>query len=204
MNRPVASKRHKLVGKLLGEIDFTKNMRCEEEVKVSTLVPDFPDNRKRIDWFVKDLKLVIEVHGEQHYKPVAFGNRPNAKGEFAKQVEHDIAKQAALENAGYFFLEIPYWDKLSADYLRDAILGCVGDGDELHPDICTGEHKLRVHPWASRSSRETDSKKSNWGKSRPIQSRGFRKNPFPKQKDPPLREWQQALLNLEKECDDQD
>ena len=197
----MSSKRHRLVGKLLSEIGFTKGMRREEEVRVSTLVPSFPDNRKRIDWFVKDLKLVTEVHGEQHYKPVAFGNRPNAKGEFAKQVAHDIAKQAALENAGYLFLEIPYWDKITIDYLRGAILDCVehvqiSAAPDLHDEPVKAS-KLRSRPLPSRD--EPTYTKSNWGKARPMQSRGFQKKPS--EITTPLAEWEQALLDLQENND---
>ena len=83
-----SSKRHKLVGELLQASKHFSHMRIAEEVSVSELVPDFPDNRKKVDWFIKDLRLVIEVHGEQHYQPVAFGGR-NAKSEFAKQIHRD-------------------------------------------------------------------------------------------------------------------
>jgi len=115
-----SSKRHILVGELLQASKHFSHMRIAEEVSVSELVPDFPDNRKKVDWFIKDLRLVIEVHGEQHYQPVAFGGR-NAKSEFTKQIHRDIEKQAAIENANYLFLEIPYWIDLTADWLWSAI-----------------------------------------------------------------------------------
>ena len=120
MSSAWSSKRHKLVGTILKSSPYFSHMRIKEEVPVSKLVPDFPDNRKRVDWYIKDLRLVIEVHGEQHYKPVAFGGR-DAKQEFIKQIHRDIEKQAAIENANYLFLEIPCWVKISEDWLWEAI-----------------------------------------------------------------------------------
>jgi len=99
-----------------------------EEVPVSKLVSDFPDNRKRVDWFIKDLNLVIEVCGEQHFSEIAFGGDLK-KSNYVSQVHRDVQKATALKQAGYLFLEIPYWDNLTLDYLESSIRFLIQRGD---------------------------------------------------------------------------
>jgi len=137
-----SSKRHKLVGTILKSSSYFSHMRIKEEVRVSDLVLDFPDNRKRIDWFIKDLGLVIEVHGEQHYKPVAFGGR-DAKAEYIKQIHRDIEKQSALENAGYLFLEIPFWEVITEDYLCNGIHTLMENAKEKYSKTSHVVEKVR-------------------------------------------------------------
>lgn len=114
----MSSERHLLTGKILKNSIF-KKYRIYEEVAVSDLVP-FKDNRKHIDWLIEDLRVVIEVNGEQHYKPCAIGGQ-NARNAFVKQVKRDVEVQLALENGGYTFIEIPYWDELTEEYLINKI-----------------------------------------------------------------------------------
>ena len=128
----MASKRHTLVGQILSTDSRFANYLCQEEVPVSKLVPTFPDNRKRVDWYIPELKVVIEVHGEQHYRGIRFGGEKTKSQNWTSQVHRDIQKQAALENAGFIFVEVPYWTKLNADSLWDLIYG-VYDSNEGGP-----------------------------------------------------------------------
>lgn len=130
----MSSKRHNLVGSILRTCPQLKNYRAREEVSVSDLAPGFPDNRKKVDWYVHELRLVIEVHGEQHYQPVAFGNR-NAKQAFGSQIHRDIQKQKAIEDAGYYFLEIPYYQPLDEDSLWGLICRTIQEGENSKPVV---------------------------------------------------------------------
>jgi hypothetical protein len=64
---------------------------------------------------IKELKLIIEVHGEQHYRINGF-HRKSAKQKkitveesFNLQKERDKYKRIFALSQGYFYLEIPYW-----------------------------------------------------------------------------------------------
>ena len=64
---------------------------------------------------IKDLKLICEVNGEQHYcisgfhKTQAKKNNTTPKQEFNYQQLKDRYKRIKAIQKGYFYLEIPYW-----------------------------------------------------------------------------------------------
>lgn len=59
------------------------------------------------DFYLKELNLLIEFQGEQHYKPIEhFGG----KEKFLRQLENDEKKRQYAEKNGYTLLEIKYTD----------------------------------------------------------------------------------------------
>lgn len=68
---------------------------------------------------INELKLIIEVHGEQHYKLSGFHYRQaerknnSPENEFYMQQVRDRYKRMYAILKGYYFLEIPFW---SDDY----------------------------------------------------------------------------------------
>lgn len=71
---------------------------------------------------IVDLKLIIEVHGCQHYQITGFAKMSARK--FNTTPEHELEylqwkdaykKQYALDN-GYYYLEIPYWTEKDESY----------------------------------------------------------------------------------------
>lgn len=187
----MASKRHKKVGELLDSIPLTANMQKKEEVSVKELVPSFPGGRKKIDWYVKELKLVIEVHGRQHYEPVAFGNRGDAKFQYGKQVRHDIDKQNALLGAGYLYLEIPYWIKLTKDWFLQAITELEHES-RTKPDVGPTAKPVRQPRVGNKllSRGFEPPSKHNLLSGNRLRSRGFPK------KDTPKDTWKQDLEKI--------
>ena len=61
----------------------------------------------RYDFFVPQYNLIIEYHGEQHYKDIPFFHR---KFSLAEQQERDLQKQQNAEKMGFNYLVIPYTD----------------------------------------------------------------------------------------------
>lgn len=106
-----ASKMHKLVGKLLtcNESPY-KNYEIRQEYHVTMVNPDYICNREKFDWVILGLKVVIEVHGEQHYGPVCFGGITidEAKRNFLKRVHLDSIKQEAAERAMWAYVVVKY------------------------------------------------------------------------------------------------
>ena len=67
-------------------------------------------NRLRADICIKDVDIVIEVMGEQHYIPVAFGGEEDkAKNQFAQQQRNDYIKRSMASEFGFIILELPYF-----------------------------------------------------------------------------------------------
>lgn len=85
-------------------------------------VNSLTDRKLPFDNEVVDLKLIIEVHGIQHYEETGWhitqskvsGRTPKEEFEYRKQID-DFKKNYALEN-GYRYLEIPYWTKDDNSY----------------------------------------------------------------------------------------
>lgn len=89
-----------------------------------TLIPKSPINNYNLyfDNEIVDLKLLIEVHGAQHYKTCIWdkmnAERNNVTQEefFQKRKFYDkYKKDYALKN-GYLYLEIPYWTEKDESY----------------------------------------------------------------------------------------
>lgn len=71
----------------------------------------------RYDNEIKELKLIIEVHGPQHYKLNWFHKKQAKKKKvspeqlFNEQLERDKIKEAFAKDHGYYYLIIPYWEE---------------------------------------------------------------------------------------------
>jgi len=116
---------HEKVRKIFCEDPFFKNLSCYQEVAVLNLVEDYYDGRHHVDWYIEELNMVLELHGEQHYGIVNYGNKPflEAKRQFEQIKKRDLNKKQALISSGYEFREISYKKKKSLDakYLMDII-----------------------------------------------------------------------------------
>ena len=71
---------------------------------------------------IKELKLIIEVHGLQHYQDCSWykimAEKKNCTSQdiFLQRQEYDLYKKAIAESDGYFYLEIPYWTENDESY----------------------------------------------------------------------------------------
>lgn len=82
-----------------------------------TLIPKSPltNYNMYFDNEIKELKLIIEVHGEQHYKSCSWDkykakkNGTTQNDVFQQRQFYDRYKKDFALNHNYFYLEIPYW-----------------------------------------------------------------------------------------------
>ena len=121
-----SSQFHETVREIFINDEFFKNLSCYQEVPVSALAPGYDNNNHCIDWYIDELGVILELHGEQHYKLTNYGNIPyeKAKTNFLNIQFRDNKKKLALLNAGYEYREISYKTKgkLTASFLKDIIL----------------------------------------------------------------------------------
>lgn len=63
-----------------------------------------------VDYFLKELEIIVEVQGEQHYKPTSFGETDSTKilESFKKQRKRDRKLQNLCEDFNYSLIEVPY------------------------------------------------------------------------------------------------
>ena len=107
--RKSASTGHKALGDLLRNSKIFGGYKIYQEYPVKRINPNHKSGKHKFDWVILDLKVVIEVHGKQHYGPVNFGGRPPSESEamFEKQVSVDKIKMQAAKEAGFNYLAIP-------------------------------------------------------------------------------------------------
>jgi len=107
------SKYHKYVRDLLLTDPLFRNHKIIQEYPVSSVNPDWYSNRHRFDLVILDLKVVIEVHGEQHYHRTIWEKTQSAEeveAIFLQQKDLDYRKKQAALDAGWGYIEIPYWE----------------------------------------------------------------------------------------------
>lgn len=82
------------------EVPFT----VRQEVNLRDLIPAYPYPNHHVDFYIPELMTIVEVHGQQHYKP-GFGQ---TNMDWARGVERDVSKADSLTKAGYIYIVIPY------------------------------------------------------------------------------------------------
>ena len=120
-----ASKLHKAIGEALRTGPF-KLMKVYQEYPVSRVLPGYPHTNQHFDWVVMDMKVVIEGHGAQHYKPVCWSKDmtpEEAQDNLAAVKFRDNQKLQAAVDAGFTYIAIPYTEikLINSLYLVDKI-----------------------------------------------------------------------------------
>jgi very-short-patch-repair endonuclease len=122
--RDSASKLHRKVGAILKADPLLQGLRIYQEWPI-------PNSRYFVDWFLPDIKMAFECHGEQHAMPVAFdGDKEEAKRRFERQKIRDEIKKQLCSEAGWVLVELWYNDNLTAEFIGSKIataLGAVND-----------------------------------------------------------------------------
>lgn len=120
----MTSKYHKYVRNILLTDHRFRNHKIMEEYPVSSVSPDWYSNRHKFDLVILDLKVVIEVHGEQHYHRTIWKKTQLAEeveATYLQQKDLDYRKKLAALDAGWVYIEIPYWeinsDNITAEFL---------------------------------------------------------------------------------------
>ena len=102
---------------------FKYELRHEHNCSIVPITPKSysGNNTLPFDNEVVDLKLIIEVHGLQHYDKISYSSIWNKKNLTPEQQLHkrklyDRYKKFIAYCNGYFYLEIPYWTEKDESY----------------------------------------------------------------------------------------
>lgn len=122
-----ASNFHNAVREIFIRDIFFKQLGCYQEVPLSFLVNQYPNNFDAVDWWIDELGVILELHGKQHYEAVAFSSNisyEEKQKNFFNIRFRDNRKKTILLNSGYKYVEISYKEKnkLNSDYLKNLIL----------------------------------------------------------------------------------
>ena len=105
---------------------FFSHLTCYQEVPVQDLIPEYYSKQHRFDWYIEELNIVLELHGEQHYKPTNFGSMSyeQVQREFADGRRRDQLKQEAALEANFKYVSLSYKEinKLTGTYLKSILL----------------------------------------------------------------------------------
>jgi hypothetical protein len=108
---PNQSDAHETLRAILVSDPFFSRFSCYQEVPVDELTQTTTPGAYRYDWYIQELGLVIEVHGQQHYKPTSWskntGHSTKMMNFHLGQGRDRFKKDAAIDN-GLKYLEIPY------------------------------------------------------------------------------------------------
>ena len=135
--RSNASKLHRAVGDCLRDSEIFASHKIYQEYPVTKINSFYPGCLEHYDWVILDLHVVIECHGQQHYKPVDFSGSDPAEAElnFKSQQKRDISKEEAAIDAGFIYIVVPYTDvkKISETYLLELVRESEKNSGERKP-----------------------------------------------------------------------
>lgn len=124
---PNQSNFHEKVRLLLQKHPILKRFNCYQEINVTEIIPTYEFYNHHYDWYIEDLGVVLELHGQQHYKVVNYGNLSydEAQRNFYRMKDRDNSKKTAAENQGFKYVEIPYneYNKLDQSVLDRYLFG---------------------------------------------------------------------------------
>ena len=111
-----ASKYHRAMGDLLEELSLTGLGIYQEQI-VKDICPSHTNSLDRFDFYIPTLNLVIEVHGEQHYKATTFGgiSKEKASFNFAKGSIRDVEKANSAKANGIAYIVFSYKEKFTQE-----------------------------------------------------------------------------------------
>ena len=124
---PNQSNFHEKVRDLFKTDPFFSKLNCYQEVNVAELILNYPHHNHHFDWYVEELAMIIELHGQQHYSIVNYGNvgYDEAQRNLYKIQDRDNTKKTAAVQAGFEYVEIPYtaYAKLDSKSLNQWLFG---------------------------------------------------------------------------------
>lgn len=137
--RDNASSYHKAVGDCLRGSSLFSGYRIYQEYPVQKINPSYSSAVHRFDWVILDLKLVIEVHGEFHDRPITIGGitEEQAADNLYKQQQRDNAKMDAAIDAGYAYIIIRHSDirRLNDEYIWQLYQSAAEDTVQKEPTL---------------------------------------------------------------------
>lgn len=173
-----ASKYHKAMGALLEELNLT-GLGIYQEQNVKDICPDHPNPLDRFDFYIPALSLVVEVHGEQHYKAVRFGgiSEEKASFNFAKGSLRDVEKALSAKRSGLIYIAFSYKDNFTQEVFdnkhKEAILELTDHGfvkAVVEPSQDVLDHRKRVSSMSKEYTKRIYREQKDSGKT------GFKSN----------------------------
>lgn len=125
-----ASAFHNKIRSIFANDSHFKQLKCFQEVILSSLVPSYPNNYDAVDWYIDEYNCIIELHGKQHYQMQTFGSKDSYINNFKafNNIKYrDNRKKTFLINNNYCYVEISYKEinKINSQYIKDKIMEAI-------------------------------------------------------------------------------
>ena len=119
--RDSASKFHQQVGEVLRNSRVFQGYEIYQEYPLDKVDPNCRYSKFHFDWVIPKLKLIIEVHGQQHYEPVRFGgiSQEDAESNLCDQKYRDSLKKDTAIKVGWTYIAIPYYDSITEERILE-------------------------------------------------------------------------------------
>jgi hypothetical protein len=176
-----ASSYHRKMGELLEEMNFG-GLGIYQEHIVRDICPDHPSPLDRFDFYIPSLNLVIEVHGEQHYKAATFGGISQQKADFnfAKGSLRDTDKALSAKKSRLIYIAFSYKDSFTQEVFdrkhKEAILELENSGFAqvaVEPNQDILDHRKRVSSISKEYTKRIYQEQKDSGKTGFKNSTGF-------------------------------
>jgi len=162
--RKNSSSLHKIVGNILKESNFFRLHKIYQEYPVVLINPDFWNSKCKYDWVILDMGIVIEIMGEQHYKPVRW-NRNISAGEaemnFQDTKRKDEQKKNAALEVGFSYVELDFNTVRNKDFNEQKLIELItkNKNTATHTEIVRTKKKAQKTPdWIVQKRRENSKK----------------------------------------------
>lgn len=141
-----ASKLHIAFGDCLIEAGYG-GFNIEQEVAVKKLCPNHSNGRDRFDYYIRELNVVVELHGRQHFNPATFGgiSQNKAENNFVARVRKDEEKFLSAVKSGLYYISFRYDEPVTIELFHSKLeeARLLTDKEEEKKLI----EKKKVDPW---------------------------------------------------------
>jgi hypothetical protein len=112
-HNPEASEFHELFRTFILTEPRLRNLRWYQEVNVKDLIPDYEYTSHHYDWYLYEIDLIVELHGQQHYQVTNFGSisADDALVNYRNMLYRDNLKRTTALEKGFLYAVIPYKDR---------------------------------------------------------------------------------------------
>ena len=161
--RKSSSSLHKIVGNILAESKFFKLHKIYQEYPVVLINPDFWNSKCKYDWVILDMGIVIEIMGEQHYKPVRW-SRDISAGEAEMNLQDtkrkDQQKKDAALEVGFSYVELDFNTVRSKDFNEQKLIELItkNKNTATYKEIQPKKKAHKTPDWIVNQRRENSKK----------------------------------------------
>jgi len=162
-----ASKLHISFGELLEAIGFG-NYNVQQEVQVQSICPSHDSPKDAYDYFLPELSLIVELHGQQHYKPATFGgiSKREATRNYGRRVMRDNAKAESAFRHNFLYIAFAYNEPMTQEVFYEKLQDARVHLEEFQLTFSSEETKSTLSEFDKQVKKQQEKTREYWRKRR--------------------------------------